>query len=147
MADNISITEGSGKTVAFKDSSSVMHQRVIAESMTDAGAPQDTSASTPMPIKAGRAEAYEDEIEIAFGSIPSSFTDLSLSNVTTSTKLYIHNDTDKELNFRFAASGNTKFSVMPKTARLVPVLAGAAVVHYKYASAPTEGRVKIEVIK
>ncbi len=147
MTDNISITEGSGKTVAFKDSGSVMHQRVVAESMTDAGAPQDTSASTPLPIKSGRAEAYEDEKEVAYGSIPSTFTDLALSNVTTSTKLYIHNDTDKELNFRFAASGNTKFSVAPKSARIVPILAGATVVHYKYATLPTEGKVKIEVIK
>jgi hypothetical protein len=64
MADNISITEGAGKTVAFKDSGSVMHQRVVAETMTDAGAPQDTSASTPMPVKSGRAEAYEDEKEV-----------------------------------------------------------------------------------
>lgn len=49
MADNVSITEGSGKTIAGDDISSVIHQRVKIE-YGDDGSATDVSDTNPLPV-------------------------------------------------------------------------------------------------
>lgn len=51
MADNVSITEGSGKTIATEDVSSVQHQKVKIEFGGD-GVATMVSASDPLPVSA-----------------------------------------------------------------------------------------------
>ena len=49
MADNINVTQGSGKTIAADEISSVLHQRVKVQYGVD-GSATDVSSSAPLPV-------------------------------------------------------------------------------------------------
>ena len=51
MADNVSITQGSGTTIATEDVSGIQHQKVKIEFGTD-GVATMVSASDPLPVSA-----------------------------------------------------------------------------------------------
>lgn len=125
MADNLNVTEGSGRTVAFHEQGGALHQLV----------------------KPGRVATNEDLVTVAYSSVTGSFASLGLANVSTSTILTLINDTDANLLFNWDNGANSDFIVLAKTERSVPILQGASQAYVKYQSAPTAGSLYCEVRK
>jgi hypothetical protein len=125
MADNISVTEGSGKVLGFDDMGSVMHQRV----------------------RPSKCVSNEDLITIAFGAITASFASMGLSNITTATSLWVWDDTNAIMRINFDGGANTEIIIPRRCARTIPVPYGATQAYIKYDTAPTVGNVYCEVRK
>ncbi len=147
MADNILVTEGSGKTMATDDISSVHFQRNKLVHGVDGTNDGDVSRTNGLPVSSSQCATTEDLITIAFGSVTNSFASCGLSNIATSTSLYVFNDTDKHMLFNFDNGANAEFIVGAGKERLIPIKNGAAQTYIKYAAAPTSGNIYLEVRK
>lgn len=123
MADNIAVTPGSGATIAADDIGGALHQRV----------------------RPSQVVTTEDLVTKAYSFFTGSFQALSLSNISTSLTVFVHNDTDANLEFNWDNGANTEHIVLAKTARLLRVQSGSSDLYGKYSSAPTEGNCHLEV--
>ncbi len=147
MADNIQVTEGAGKTIATDDISSVHYPRNKLVHGADGTNDGDVSRVNGLPVSTAQCATTEDLTTIAFGSVTNSFASCALTNITTSTSLYVFNDTDKHMLFNFDNGANAEFIVGAGKERLVPIKNGATQAYIKYAAAPTSGNIYLEVRK
>lgn len=94
MADNIDVTQGSGKTIAADEIASVLHQRVKVQHGAD-GSATDVSTSSPLPVLVGTTDTVTVKLDPSAGLIGISGTvqvktDPSsvLSSITSSIGIY-----------------------------------------------------------
>lgn len=138
MADNFTFTEGTGKTGASKDVSDVhyiRHQVVHGES----GEAIDVSRASGMPVGGARLEALETIVSKAYSFFTSSYQDLSLTNVSTSTHVFVVNMTDCDIALSQDAGSHMHHVVPAFSARPVRLKEGTTAVYAKYLAAPTVG--------
>lgn len=147
MADDVSITEGSGTAIAADDVSGVKHQRVKITVGADSIAVGDASHALGLPVAPARTLAVEDVVEIAHGSITGSFANTSIANIGTNTHVLLTNNTNGDLYFRWATSGNAKHWVPAYTSRVLPIPSGATELQVKYDTDPDAGKLVLEVSK
>lgn len=144
MADNFNFTEGSGKTAAADDISSILHPRHKLIHGADGVNDGDVSTANPYPVRLGRCENQLGMVSLPEASITGSYADVVLGTITGYTTVFIWNDTDGVLSFSWDA-GTTNHFVMPaRAAREVQIKAGATALHVKYLTNPSTGTVYFE---
>lgn len=147
MADNITITQGSGTTMGTDDVSGIHYPRQKIVHGADGSNDGDTCYATPFPISEGRSQTQEDLVTKAYSFFTASFQALSLSNIATSTHIYIWNDTDANLLFNWDNGANSEIILPARAARTLQIKNGASELYAKYASAPSSGNAYFEVRK
>lgn len=139
MADNVDITAGVGKTVGADEISLVLYQRNKLIHGADGTNDGDVSRANGFPISQSRYANVEALVEKAHGFFTTSYQDLSLVNVATSTLISYWNNTDGDIYLSWDG-GTTNHEILPaKSAGVLPIENGATAVYAKYSTDPTEG--------
>lgn len=132
MADNINITEGAGKAIAFDDISSVWHQRVKVCWGVD-GASVDASASDPLPVTLTNLEKAEDAAHttgdkgiMALGVVQTSLAGTSATNADYAAMSLDAVGRLKTVSEFRAADGKANFRGIGPTATAATPLTAAA---------------------
>lgn len=157
MADNTTITPGSGATIAADDISSVLYQRGKITLGADGVNDGDVSDSNPMPVKQsdGDAAFYNGISSVAYNSISSTYNAMIDLTGYKIRKIEVTNDTDAGVflswnggvnSFRIIMPGQTKSYSVGETGLHIT----GGVIGVKTAagfSDPTEGYLHIETVR
>lgn len=152
MSDNINVTPGSGAVIGADDCTvegvaNVKIQRIKAGHGQAGSYDGDVSTINGLPIGLSQVQTTEDIVEKSYSFYTTSFQSVGIANVTTSTHVFIWNDTNGNLYYNWDNGVSAEFIVPAKCARLVRVKVGATGLYSKYASAPTAGTCYHEVRK
>lgn len=134
MADNTTITPGSGATIAADDISSVLYQRNKIALGADGVNDGDVSDSNPMPIKQGDDNLTVTALaSLAYSSLSSSHATLKDLTGVNARAVSIWNDTNSALIISFNGGTNDHEILSPGERREIGsgsiggTLAGAVV--------------------
>ena len=143
MADNITITQGTGKTVGSDEISSVNYQRIKLIHGADGVNGGDVAESNGYPVQSARPATKSDLTEIAFGTLAASYTNLSVTGISGAKRIFVWNDTNANIYLSEDAGTTDHEKVPAKSSGWVKLLAATTALHGKYESAPTEGKLVI----
>lgn len=147
MADNITVTPGSGKTIAADDIGGALHQRIKMRHGEEGTSDGDVSRANGLPIAPAQTVAQPELLTQPYTFFTASYQDTTAEDIGVSTSVHIWNDTDANMLFNWDNGANPQFIIAARSAREVAILAGSSALYGKYASAPSTGNVYFEVRK
>lgn len=108
--------------------------------MTIIGADEDETLTRQAQI-----DSQQNLIEIAFGSIAATFTDVGAGPIDTANSIEVWNDTDAIMYLNFTGGSDAQIVIPEYAAKSFPVVTGSTKLYLKYAAAPTVGNLYIEI--
>lgn len=149
MADNFGILAPTSPshTIAADDIGGVLYPRQKLAFGPDGTNEGDVATSNGLPVGPARSGAYEPLIVKAFGTITTSYANLSLTNIATVRELIVTNNTDGIMYLSFDAGTTNHAVILPGAIRSIAVPAGTTAVWAKWIVAATAGNAYFEVVR